>query len=67
MLHVMAYAIGSMNMRKRSIVILAAVLLGSAAPPGFGADTWYITTVAGTGKAGYSGDGGPAIKAMFDW
>lgn len=24
-----------------------------------------ITTVAGTGKAGYSGDGGPAIKALF--
>jgi sugar lactone lactonase YvrE len=25
-----------------------------------------ITTVAGTGKAGYSGDGGPAVKAELD-
>ncbi len=26
-----------------------------------------ITTVAGTGKAGYSGDGGPATSAMLNW
>ena len=28
--------------------------------------TRVITTVAGTGKKGYSGDGGPAIKATFN-
>ena len=28
--------------------------------------TWIITTVAGTGSAGYSGDGGPAIQATMD-
>lgn len=28
--------------------------------------TGRISTVAGTGKAGYSGDGGPATKAEFD-
>ena len=27
---------------------------------------WNITTVAGTGAAGYSGDGGPAIQATMD-
>lgn len=27
--------------------------------------TGVITTVAGTGQAGYGGDGGPAVKAMF--
>jgi sugar lactone lactonase YvrE len=29
------------------------------------AKTKIITTIAGTGKAGYSGDGGPALKAEF--
>lgn len=28
--------------------------------------TGFISTVAGTGKAGHSGDGGPATKAEFD-
>ena len=27
---------------------------------------WIITTVAGTGDAGYAGDGGPAAKAMLN-
>jgi streptogramin lyase len=30
------------------------------------AKTGAISTVAGTGKAGFSGDGGPAIKAQFN-
>ena len=29
-------------------------------------DSWVITTVAGTGEAGYSGDGGPATEATMD-
>jgi len=29
--------------------------------------TGIISTIAGTGKAGFSGDGGPANKAMFDF
>jgi len=31
------------------------------------AATGIITTVAGTGSAGYSGDGGPAIAAKMNW
>ena len=30
------------------------------------ADTGRITTVAGTGKKGFSGDGGPAVEATFN-
>ena len=29
-------------------------------------ETWNITTVAGTGEQGYSGDGGPAISATLN-
>jgi hypothetical protein len=29
--------------------------------------TGIITTIAGTGEPGYSGDGGPAIEAHLDW
>ena len=29
-------------------------------------ETGNISTIAGTGKAGFSGDGGPATKATFD-
>lgn len=30
------------------------------------ANDWTIQTIAGTGKAGFSGDGGPAIEAQLD-
>ena len=30
-------------------------------------DTGTLTTIAGTGEPGYSGDGGPAIEAHLDW
>jgi sugar lactone lactonase YvrE len=52
-------------MKKRSSLVLAAMLLCHAASQASAADTWYITTVAGTGKPGYSGDGGPATQAML--
>src|SRR5689334_6241947 len=40
-------------------VVLVLVSLVEAAPP-------TIDTVAGTGRAGYSGDGGPAVKAQLN-
>ena len=45
------------------LVSLAALTsVGMAQQP---AATGTITTVAGTGKAGFSGDGGPAIQALL--
>lgn len=37
-----------------------------ALPEETGYAGWIITTVAGTGEAGYAGDGGPAAKAMLN-
>ncbi|MBU6180662.1 MAG: hypothetical protein KGR69_13440 [Verrucomicrobia bacterium] len=41
---------------------LSAFLLPSLSA----AADWTITTIAGTGKPGFSGDGGPALKAELD-
>src|SRR3989442_14438706 len=30
------------------------------------AAAWQMTTIAGTGQAGYSGDGGPALQAQLN-
>ncbi len=43
------------------VFALAAGLVASGAESG-----WRITTVAGTGEAGFSGDGGPALAARID-
>jgi hypothetical protein len=46
-------------------VSVLAILLGLTAAQGFAADSYKITTYAGNGDAGYSGDGGPATGATF--
>ena len=43
---------------------LCAALLAAAAGAQSSAD-WTITTIAGTGKGGFRGDGGPAIEAKL--
>ncbi|MCU0863930.1 MAG: hypothetical protein MUC36_09070 [Planctomycetes bacterium] len=47
------------------ILLPLAVLLACSAPSG-GTDEWILETVAGTGVAGFSGDGGPATLAQLD-
>jgi len=43
-----------------------AALLLCFLTPWLGAADWTIETIAGTGKQGFSGDGGPAIRAELD-
>src|SRR3954447_20238993 len=51
-------------MRQRALIATAAAsILALAAAPAFGAGT--ITTVAGPGVSGTSGDGGPATQALM--
>ena len=46
----------------RPLIALAAFSGGFASA----ADDWHIATVAGTGTAGFSGDGGPAAQAQVN-
>jgi hypothetical protein len=55
------------GMKNKLTVVITVLLLALVCLQGFAADRYYITTVAGTGKVGYSGDGGPATQATFDW
>jgi streptogramin lyase len=47
---------------RASLVALACLLISN----GSARADWSIETLAGTGKQGFSGDGGPAIKAELD-
>jgi streptogramin lyase len=42
------------------------LLLASSIGSAFAADAWVIESIAGTGEAGFSGDGGPALSAMLN-
>src|SRR5688500_13024857 len=48
-----------------TLAALTGTRVGLAAEPTPAPGT--ITTVAGTGKLGFSGDGGPAIQARLNW
>ena len=45
---------------------LLAFVLMSLVVPAIGAEAWSISTIAGTGTQGFSGDGGPASEAQID-
>ncbi len=52
-----------------AIAVFSTVLLttGQAPPASAATGLWNIDTVAGTGQAGFSGDGGPAASAQLKY
>ncbi len=48
------------------IFLTLALTVLTLNPITVGADDWVIETIAGTGKQGHSGDGGPAVEAEID-
>lgn len=50
----------------RSTAILLTIVCGLLLNAFSQANDWTIQTIAGTGKAGFIGDGGPALDAQLD-
>ena len=50
----------------RILLVVLAALLGQTAAEQSGGE-WQIETVAGNGRRGYSGDGGPSVAAQLDY
>src|SRR3954464_12469028 len=55
-----------LSAKVRLVVALGAMALAAGlAGASSGSDVWTITTFAGSGVAGFAGDGGPALQARF--